>query len=76
MTIQPQATALTEIKERQQKTWTSGNYARIGNALVIMGEPLCEAVDVRSGQRGSSTWRPAAATPPSPPPAVSARRPA
>ena len=51
MTIQLQALGLTEIKERQQKTWTSGNYARIGNPLVIMGENLCEAVDVRSGQK-------------------------
>ena len=51
MTTQAQAPGLTEIKERQQKTWTSGNYARIGNTLVIMGELLCEAVDVRSGQK-------------------------
>ncbi len=51
MTTQPQALGLTEIKERQQKTWTSGNYARVGNNLVIMGELLCEAVDVRSGQK-------------------------
>jgi SAM-dependent methyltransferase len=51
LTTQPQALGLTEIKERQQKTWISGNYARIGNALVIMGEQLCEAVDVRSGQK-------------------------
>ncbi len=39
------------IKERQQKTWTSGNYAMVGNLLVIIGEQLCEAVDVRSGQK-------------------------
>jgi ubiquinone/menaquinone biosynthesis C-methylase UbiE len=42
---------LHEIKEKQQKTWASGNYAVIGNQLVIMGERLCEAVDVRSGQK-------------------------
>jgi ubiquinone/menaquinone biosynthesis C-methylase UbiE len=39
------------IKERQQKTWTSGNYAMVGNLLVIMGERLCEAVDLRAGDR-------------------------
>jgi ubiquinone/menaquinone biosynthesis C-methylase UbiE len=39
------------IKEKQQKTWASGNYAVIGNQLVIMGERLCEAVDVHSGQK-------------------------
>jgi ubiquinone/menaquinone biosynthesis C-methylase UbiE len=42
---------LNAIKEKQQKTWASGNYAVIGNQLVIMGERLCEAVDVHSGQK-------------------------
>jgi ubiquinone/menaquinone biosynthesis C-methylase UbiE len=46
----PQTPNLTTIKVRQQKTWTSGDYARIGNSLVIMGERLSEAVDVRPGQ--------------------------
>lgn len=40
---------LGEIKEKQQKTWASGNYAVIGNQLVIMGERLVEAVDLRPG---------------------------
>ncbi len=39
------------VKERQQKTWTSGNYAMVGNLLVIIGEQLCEAVDLRAGYR-------------------------
>ena len=51
MTEQPQAPSLTAVKDRQQKTWTSGNYARVGNTLVIMGELLCEAVDVRAGDK-------------------------
>ena len=42
---------LEVIKEKQQKTWASGDYAVIGNQLVIMGERLCEAVDVHSGQK-------------------------
>jgi ubiquinone/menaquinone biosynthesis C-methylase UbiE len=42
---------LEAVKEKQQKTWASGNYAVIGNQLVIMGERLCEAVDVHSGQK-------------------------
>lgn len=41
---------LEAIKTRQQKTWSSGDYARVGNTLVIMGERLCEAVDLRAGQ--------------------------
>jgi len=42
---------LAAIKGRQQITWASGNDARIGNTLVIMGELLCEAADLRAGQR-------------------------
>ncbi len=45
------ATDLTAIKNRQQQTWASGDYAVVGSTLVIMGELLCEAVDVRAGQR-------------------------
>jgi len=51
VTDQSQAPDLSAIKGRQQKTWTSGNYARIGNTLVIMGELLCEAVNVRAGDK-------------------------
>ena len=51
MTIQDQAPDMGAIKERQQKTWTSGDYARIGNTLVIMGENLCEAVDLHAGDK-------------------------
>jgi SAM-dependent methyltransferase len=42
---------LAGIKERQQATWASGNYARIGTTLQIVGETLCEAVDVSAGWR-------------------------
>jgi SAM-dependent methyltransferase len=39
------------IKQRQQATWSSGNYAVIGTTLQIVGESLCEAVDVAAGSR-------------------------
>src|SRR5262245_3678695 len=39
------------IKARQQKTWASGDYAMVGGTLVIVAETLCEAVDVRPGQK-------------------------
>lgn len=39
------------IKARQRDTWASGNYAVIGVKLQIVGESLCEAVDVEAGQR-------------------------
>jgi hypothetical protein len=41
--------ALSAVKEKQQATWASGNYATIGTTLQIMGENLCEAVDVSAG---------------------------
>lgn len=39
------------VKARQQATWASGDYAVVGTTLQIVGETLCEAVDIRSGQR-------------------------
>ncbi len=54
MTIQainPASFDLAAIKGRQQKAWSSGDYAIIGVTLQIVGETLCEAVDLRSGQR-------------------------
>lgn len=50
-TQQPQAPDLNAIKERQQKTWAAGNFARIGNSLVLISERLCEAADLRAGQK-------------------------
>ncbi|HJZ46220.1 MAG TPA: class I SAM-dependent methyltransferase, partial [Roseiflexaceae bacterium] len=44
-------TDLAAVKRRQQATWSSGDYAVIGTTLSITGELLCEAVDLRSGQR-------------------------
>ncbi len=39
------------IKGRQQVAWGSGDYAVVGTTLQIVGETLCEAVDLRSTQR-------------------------
>ncbi|WP_026283412.1 class I SAM-dependent methyltransferase [Rhizobium sp. 2MFCol3.1] len=44
------APTLSEIKARQQGAWSSGDYAVVGTTLQIVGEELCEAVDLRSGQ--------------------------
>ncbi len=41
----------TAIKQRQQATWASGNYAVIGTTLQIVGETLCEALDLRAGEK-------------------------
>jgi ubiquinone/menaquinone biosynthesis C-methylase UbiE len=42
---------LKALKARQQAAWSSGDYAVIGTTLQIVGEELCEALDVRSGQK-------------------------
>jgi SAM-dependent methyltransferase len=39
------------IKQRQQATWASGDYAVIGTTLQIVGEALAEAVNLRAGER-------------------------
>lgn len=39
------------IKQRQQATWAAGDYAVVGTTLQIVGERLCEAVDLRAGER-------------------------
>jgi SAM-dependent methyltransferase len=38
------------VKTRQQAAWSSGDYAVVGTTLQIVGESLCEAMDLRSGQ--------------------------
>ena len=40
-----------QVKSRQQAMWASGDFAVIGATLQIVGEQLCEAVDVRGGER-------------------------
>jgi ubiquinone/menaquinone biosynthesis C-methylase UbiE len=40
-----------QIKSRQQAVWASGDFAIIGTTLQIVGEELCEALDLRAGQR-------------------------
>jgi len=58
MNISVQATAaaaaktpdLAAIKAKQQAAWSSGDYAVIGTTLQIVGEELCEALDLRSSQ--------------------------
>jgi SAM-dependent methyltransferase len=38
------------IKQRQQSTWASGDFAVIGTTLQIVGELLAESADVRAGE--------------------------
>ena len=39
------------VKAKQQAAWAAGDYAVIGTTLQIVGETLCEALDLRAGQR-------------------------
>ncbi len=39
------------IKSKQQAAWTSGDYSQVGVTLQIVGESLCEAIDLRAGER-------------------------
>jgi ubiquinone/menaquinone biosynthesis C-methylase UbiE len=45
------AVDLAAVKTRQQAAWSAGNYAVVGTTLQIVGETLCEALDLRSGAR-------------------------
>jgi ubiquinone/menaquinone biosynthesis C-methylase UbiE len=45
------APELEAIKARQRATWASGDYGTIGTTLQIVGESLCEAVDLRAGAK-------------------------
>jgi ubiquinone/menaquinone biosynthesis C-methylase UbiE len=49
--VRPAAPDFRTIKQRQQATWASGDYAVIGTTLQIVGEQLAEAVDLRAGER-------------------------
>src|ERR1700712_2776007 len=42
---------LVALKTRQQAAWSSGNYAIVGSTLQIVGEQLCEALDLKSGSK-------------------------
>ena len=42
---------LDALKTRQRAAWSSGDYAVVGTTLQIVGEELCEALDIRSGQQ-------------------------
>ncbi|TYL88075.1 methyltransferase domain-containing protein [Bradyrhizobium rifense] len=52
--LSAQATAqpdLAAVKQRQHGAWSSGDYAVVGTTLQIVGEQLCEALDLRAGSK-------------------------
>jgi ubiquinone/menaquinone biosynthesis C-methylase UbiE len=42
---------LAALKVRQRAAWSSGNYAVVGTTLQIVGEQLCEALDLKPGSK-------------------------
>jgi SAM-dependent methyltransferase len=48
MTFTPDFAA---IKAKQQATWASGDFSQIGVRLQIVGESICEAVDLHAGEK-------------------------
>ena len=51
VTVQPAQADLAALKTKQQAAWSSGNYAIVGTTLQIVGEELCEALDLRGKER-------------------------
>lgn len=47
----PAAPDLEAIKARQQATWASGDFGHVGVRLQLVGESLCEAVDLLSTEK-------------------------
>jgi SAM-dependent methyltransferase len=47
----PPAADLAAVKGKQQAAWSAGDYAVVGTTLQIVGESLCEALDLRAGAR-------------------------
>lgn len=51
MTKTDPAIDLVAVKAKQQATWASGDYAIVGTTLQIVGESLCESIDLRPGSK-------------------------
>ena len=44
------ASDFSAVKSRQRAAWSSGDYAVVGSTLQIVGEQLCEALDLSAGE--------------------------
>ncbi|WFU73727.1 MULTISPECIES: class I SAM-dependent methyltransferase [unclassified Bradyrhizobium] len=49
--LKPATPDLAAVKHRQHGAWSSGDYAVVGTTLQIVGEQLCEALDIRAGSK-------------------------
>jgi ubiquinone/menaquinone biosynthesis C-methylase UbiE len=51
MTAAPPTPDLAQLKGKQQAAWSSGDYAVVGTTLQIVGEQLCETLDLSAGSK-------------------------
>ena len=51
LSTHPPAADFSAVKTKQQAAWSAGDYAVVGTTLQIVGESLCEALDLRPGAR-------------------------
>jgi ubiquinone/menaquinone biosynthesis C-methylase UbiE len=49
--MSPPVADFAAVKQKQRAAWSAGDYAVIGTTLQIVGETLCEALDLRAGER-------------------------
>jgi ubiquinone/menaquinone biosynthesis C-methylase UbiE len=49
--VEPASPDLAAVKARQQGAWSSGDYAVVGTTLQIVGEQLCETLELRPGSK-------------------------
>ena len=61
-TTSPAVADFAAVKLKQQAAWAAGDYAVVGTTLQIVGETLCEALDLAAGARVLDV-APATATP-------------
>lgn len=51
MNIQNHNTDFSAVKAKQKAAWSSGDYATVGTTIQVVGETLCEAIDLKSGSK-------------------------
>ncbi len=51
MSATPPSVDFAAVKGKQQAAWSAGDYAVVGTTLQIVGESLCEALDLRPDAR-------------------------
>src|SRR6185312_2269822 len=50
-TVEATRPDLGAVKQRQQQTWSSGDFAVVASRIVLVAEQLCDTADLRAGWR-------------------------